>query len=44
MCSWERFSTFAREPKRRKLGIDARVVKLGSTARQGSALPSNQLS
>lgn len=25
MCSWERFSTFAREPERRKVGIDARV-------------------
>ncbi len=26
MCSWERFSTFAREPERRKVGIDARVT------------------
>ena len=25
MCSWERFTTFAREPERRKVGIDARV-------------------
>jgi hypothetical protein len=25
MCSWERFSTFAREPERRKVGVDARV-------------------
>lgn len=25
MCSWERFCTFAREPQRRKVGIDARV-------------------
>lgn len=25
MCTWERFSTFAREPERRKVGIDARV-------------------
>jgi hypothetical protein len=25
MCSWERFSTFAREPERRKVGGDARV-------------------
>jgi hypothetical protein len=25
MCSWERFCTFAREPERRKVGIDARV-------------------
>ena len=26
MCTWERFSTFAREPERRKVGIDARVT------------------
>lgn len=26
MCSWERFCTFAREPERRKVGIDARVT------------------
>lgn len=26
MCSWERFSTFAREPERRKVGSDARVT------------------
>ncbi|MEA1053440.1 IS481 family transposase [Lamprobacter modestohalophilus] len=25
MCSWERFCTFAREPERRKVGVDARV-------------------
>ena len=25
MCNWERFCTFAREPERRKVGIDARV-------------------
>ncbi len=25
MCNWERFSTFAREPERRKVGVDARV-------------------
>lgn len=25
MCSWERFCTFAREPERRKVGLDARV-------------------
>lgn len=25
MCSWDRFCTFAREPERRKVGIDARV-------------------
>jgi hypothetical protein len=25
MCSWERFCTFAREPERRKVGIDARI-------------------
>jgi hypothetical protein len=26
MCSWERFCTFAREPERRKVGIDARIT------------------
>lgn len=26
MCKWERFCTFAREPERRKVGIDARVT------------------
>ena len=30
MCSWERFSTFAREPERRKVGIDARVTIEGT--------------
>jgi hypothetical protein len=25
MCSWERFCAFAREPERRKVGVDARV-------------------
>ncbi len=25
MCSWERFCAFAREPERRKVGIDARI-------------------
>ena len=25
MCSWERYRTFARDPERRKVGIDARV-------------------
>lgn len=25
MCSWDRFCTFAREPERRKVGLDARV-------------------
>jgi hypothetical protein len=25
MCNWDRFCTFAREPERRKVGIDARV-------------------
>ena len=29
MCDWERFWTFAREPERRKVGIDARVVVEG---------------
>ena len=25
MCSWDRFCTFAREPERRQVGVDARV-------------------
>ncbi|TMS59962.1 IS481 family transposase, partial [Pseudoalteromonas sp. S1691] len=25
MCSWERFASFAREPEKRKVGIDARL-------------------
>ena len=38
MCSWERFSTFAREPKRRKVGIDARVSIDGTTYEVDSGL------
>lgn len=30
MCSWGRFCAFAREPERRKVGIDARVSVQGS--------------
>ncbi|BBJ64733.1 hypothetical protein SAMN05216502_101119 [Citrobacter amalonaticus] len=30
MCSWERFCHFAREPERRKVGIDARVMVEGT--------------
>ena len=30
MCGWERFCTFAREPERRKVGIDARVSVYGT--------------
>jgi hypothetical protein len=30
MCSWERFCTFAREPERRKVGVDARVSAEGT--------------
>ena len=26
MCSWERFCTFAREPEKRKVGLDARIT------------------
>lgn len=26
MCSWERFCTFAREPEKRRVGIDARIT------------------
>lgn len=29
MCSWERFCTFAREPERRKVGLDAHVSVAG---------------
>lgn len=29
MCPWERFCTFAREPERRKVGIDARITVEG---------------
>jgi hypothetical protein len=31
MCSWERFCTFAREPEKRKVGLDARVTVDGVT-------------
>ena len=30
MCSWERFGTFAREPERRKVGVDARITREGT--------------
>lgn len=30
MCSWERFCHFAREPERRKVGIDARIMVEGT--------------
>lgn len=30
MCSWERFCTFAREPERRTVGVDARVSVAGT--------------
>jgi hypothetical protein len=26
MCAWEQFCRFAREPERRKVGIDARIT------------------
>jgi hypothetical protein len=29
MCSWERFSTFAREPEQRKVGLDTRITVNG---------------
>jgi hypothetical protein len=29
MCPWERFCTFAREPERRKVGVDVRVSVAG---------------
>jgi hypothetical protein len=29
MCTWERFCAFAREPERRKVGVDARVTVEG---------------
>lgn len=31
MCSWQRYCTFAREPERRKVGIDARISVEGAT-------------
>lgn len=31
MCSWERFCTFAREPEKRKVGLDARISVDGVT-------------
>jgi len=30
MCTWERYCTFAREPERRKVGIDSRVSVSGT--------------
>lgn len=30
MCSWERYCTFAREPEKRKVGIDARIAVDGT--------------
>lgn len=29
MCSWDRFCTFAREPEKRKVGLDARITVEG---------------
>jgi hypothetical protein len=26
MCAWEQFCRFAREPERRKIGVDARLT------------------
>jgi len=31
MCAWEQFCRFAREPERRKVGIDARITVDGTT-------------
>jgi hypothetical protein len=31
MCTWEQFCRFAREPERRKVGIDARITVGGTT-------------
>lgn len=31
MCSWERFSTFAREPEKRTVGLDTRISAYGDT-------------
>ncbi|MDC8756912.1 IS481 family transposase [Janthinobacterium fluminis] len=33
MCAWEQFCRFAREPERRKVGVDARIT-IGGTAYQ----------
>jgi hypothetical protein len=31
MCNWERFCTFARDPERRQVGIDGRIVVEGTS-------------
>jgi len=42
MCSWERFSTFAREPERRKVGIDAHVSIDGTAYDVDSGWPARR--
>jgi hypothetical protein len=38
MCSWEQFCRFAREPERRKVGIDARITVGGTVYEVESSL------
>jgi hypothetical protein len=38
MCAWEQFCRFAREPERRKVGIDARVTVEGTASEVEPAL------
>lgn len=43
MCSWARFSTFAREPERRKVGVDARVSSEGTLYEVGPDLAGEEV-
>jgi len=43
MCSWERFCTFAREPERRKVGVDARITIEGTAYEVDSALAGEEV-
>jgi hypothetical protein len=43
MCSWEQFCRFAREPERRKVGIDARVTVDGTAYEVEPSLAGEQV-
>ena len=43
MCTWERFCTFAREPERRKVAIDARVSVDGTQYEVDSGLAGEEV-
>jgi hypothetical protein len=43
MCAWERFCAFAREPERRKVGIDARVTVEGVAYEVGPDLAGEEV-